>query len=245
MVKQIPNIITSLNLLCGMVAILFAISGDLITASFFVFTGIVFDFFDGLAARWLNAQSEIGLQLDSLADVITCGVAPAIVMLEMIHISISGEPMNITQSMALGGWNTIVFSYLPFTGLLIAVAAAYRLAKFNVDTRQTESFIGLPTPANAIFVLSLPLILHFQHSEAIEGIIMNKWFLVATTLVSCFIMNAEVRLFALKFKTWDFGSNKIRYLFLLLSVVAIVALQFIALPVVILLYFAMSLFSRN
>lgn len=245
MVKQIPNIITSLNLLCGMVAILFAISGDLITASFFVFTGIVFDFFDGLAARWLNAQSEIGLQLDSLADVITCGVAPAIVMLEMIHISISGEPMNITQSLALGGWNTIVFSYLPFTGLLIAVAAAYRLAKFNVDTRQTESFIGLPTPANAIFVLSLPLILHFQHSEAIEGIIMNKWFLVATTLVSCFIMNAEVRLFALKFKTWDFGSNKIRYLFLLLSVVAIVALQFIALPVVILLYFAMSLFSRN
>jgi len=245
MVKQIPNIITSLNLLCGMVAILFAISGDLITASFFVFTGIVFDFFDGLAARWLNAQSEIGLQLDSLADVVTCGVAPAIVMLEMIHISISGEPMNITQSLALGGWNTIVFSYLPFTGLLIAVAAAYRLAKFNVDTRQTESFIGLPTPANAIFVLSLPLILHFQHSEAIEGIIMNKWFLVATTLVSCFIMNAEVRLFALKFKTWDFGSNKIRYLFLLLSVVAIVALQFIALPVVILLYFAMSLFSRN
>lgn len=228
-----------------MVAILFAISGDLITASFFVFIGIVFDFFDGLAARWLNAQSEIGLQLDSLADVVTCGVAPAIVMLEMIHISISGEPMNITQSLALGGWNNIVFSYLPFTGLLIAVAAAYRLAKFNVDTRQTDSFIGLPTPASAIFVLSLPLILHFQHSEAIEGIIMNKWFLVATTLVSCFIMNAEVRLFALKFKTWDFGSNKIRYLFLLLSVAAIVVLQFIALPVIILLYFVMSLFSRN
>ncbi|KAA3622407.1 MAG: phosphatidylserine synthase [Flavobacterium sp.] len=245
MVKQIPNIITSLNLLCGMVAILFAISGDLITASFFVFSGIVFDFFDGLAARWLKAQSEIGLQLDSLADVVTCGVAPAIVMLEMIHISMSGEPMNITKSFALGGWNNIVFSYLPFTGLLIAIAAAYRLAKFNVDTRQTESFIGLPTPANAIFVLSLPLILHFQHSEAIEGVIMNKWFLVGITILSCFIMNAEVRLFALKFKTWDFGSNKIRYLFLLLSVVAIVLLQFIALPVIILLYFVMSLFSKN
>jgi CDP-diacylglycerol--serine O-phosphatidyltransferase len=245
MIRQIPNIITSLNLLCGSVAILFAISGDLITASFFVFTGIVFDFFDGLAARWLNAQSEIGLQLDSLADVVTCGVAPAMVMLEMINISMTSEPMNITRSFALGGWNASVFSYLPFIGLLIAVAAAYRLAKFNVDTRQTESFIGLPTPANAIFILSLPLILHFQHSEAIEGVIMNKWFLVGITILSCFIMNAEVRLFALKFKTWDLKSNKIRYIFLVVCLVAIVLLKFIALPVIILLYFVMSLFSKN
>lgn len=245
MIRQIPNIITSLNLLCGSVAILFAISGDLITASFFVFTGIVFDFFDGLAARWLNAQSEIGLQLDSLADVVTCGVAPAMVMLEMINISMTSEPMNITRSLALSGWNESVFSYLPFTGLLIAVAAAYRLAKFNVDTRQTESFIGLPTPANAIFILSLPLILHFQHSEAIEGVIMNKWFLVGITILSCFIMNAEVRLFALKFKTWDLKSNRIRYIFLIMCVVAIILLKFIALPVIILLYFVMSLFSKN
>ncbi|MBT8276995.1 MAG: phosphatidylserine synthase, partial [Bacteroidia bacterium] len=124
------------------------------------------------------------------------------------------------------------------------VAAAYRLAKFNVDTRQTESFIGLPTPANTIFILSFPLILHFQHTEVIESIILNTWFLVAVTVFSCFIMNAEVRLFALKFKTWDYKSNKIRYIFLALCLVAIVLLKFISLPVMILLYFVLSLFRK-
>jgi len=245
MVKQIPNIITSLNLLFGCVAILLALSGDLIAASFFVFAGIIFDFFDGLAARWLNAQSELGLQLDSLADVVTSGVAPAMVMLQMINVSVTGNPMNITEAIAIGGWNDVVFSYMPLIGLLIAVAAAYRLAKFNVDTRQSESFIGLPTPANTIFILSFPLILHFQHTEFIESIILNTWFLVAVTVFSCFIMNAEVRLFALKFKTWDYKSNKIRYVFLALCLVAIILLKFIALPVAILLYFVLSLFSKD
>ncbi|NNK54803.1 MAG: phosphatidylserine synthase [Flavobacteriaceae bacterium] len=244
MVKQIPNIITSLNLLCGCVAILLALSGDLIAAAFFILAGIIFDFFDGLAARWLNAQSELGLQLDSLADVVTSGVAPAMVMLQMINVSVTGNPMNITEAIAIGGWNEVVFSYMPLIGLLIAVAAAYRLAKFNVDTRQTESFIGLPTPANTIFILSFPLILHFQHTEVIESIILNTWFLVAVTVFSCFIMNAEVRLFALKFKTWDYKSNKIRYIFLALCLVAIVLLKFISLPVMILLYFVLSLFRK-
>ncbi|NNF31143.1 MAG: phosphatidylserine synthase [Flavobacteriaceae bacterium] len=244
MVKQIPNIITSLNLLCGCVAILLALSGDLIAAAFFILAGIIFDFFDGLAARWLNAQSELGLQLDSLADVVTSGVAPAMVMLQMINVSVTGNPMNITEAIAIGGWNEVVFSYMPLIGLLIAVAAAYRLAKFNVDTRQTESFIGLPTPANTIFILSFPLILHFQHTELIESIILNTWFLVAVTVFSCFIMNAEVRLFALKFKTWDYKSNKIRYIFLALCLVAIILLKFISLPVMILLYFVLSLFRK-
>ncbi|NNF31880.1 MAG: phosphatidylserine synthase, partial [Flavobacteriaceae bacterium] len=239
-----PNIITSLNLLCGCVAILLALSGDLIAAAFFILAGIIFDFFDGLAARWLNAQSELGLQLDSLADVVTSGVAPAMVMVQMLNVSVTGDPLNITEAIAIGGWNQVVFSYMPLIGLLIAVAAAYRLAKFNVDTRQTESFIGLPTPANTIFILSFPLILHFQHTEVIESIILNTWFLVAVTVFSCFIMNAEVRLFALKFKTWDYKSNKIRYIFLALCLVAIVLLKFISLPVMILLYFVLSLFRK-
>jgi CDP-diacylglycerol--serine O-phosphatidyltransferase len=228
------------------VAILFAVSGDLVTASFFVFTGIFFDFFDGLAARWLKAHSELGLQLDSLADVITSGVAPAVVMVQLLNLSVHGVGIQLflgdTGDM---GWYGVKFNFLPLTGLLIAVAAAYRLAKFNVDTRQTESFIGLPTPANAIMILSLPLILHFQHSDQLESIILNKWFLLGMTIFSCFIMNAEVRLFALKFKTWDFKSNRIRYIFLALSVIAIVILKFIALPVIIVLYFAMSLFRKN
>ncbi len=245
MIKQIPNIITSLNLLCGSVAILFAVSGDLVTASFFVFIGIFFDFFDGLVARWLNAQSDVGLQLDSLADVVTSGVAPAVIMVQLLSHSIHGTGIQVfleeTEAM---GWYGATFSFLPLVGLLIAVASAYRLAKFNVDTRQTESFIGLPTPANTILILSLPLILHFQGSEAIEAIILNKWFLLGLTVLSCFLLNAEIRLFALKFKTWDFKSNRLRYVFLALCIIAIIFLKFIALPVIILLYILLSLFRK-
>ncbi|MBZ0326879.1 MAG: CDP-alcohol phosphatidyltransferase family protein [Altibacter sp.] len=246
MIKQIPNIITSLNLLCGCVAILFAASGDLITASFFVFFGIFFDFFDGLAARLLKAQSTIGLEFDSLADVITSGVVPAIVMVQLIHQSTQGTNIQLfsehTESMK---WISGQFTFLPFVGLLIAVASAYRLAKFNVDTRQTDRFIGLPTPANTLLILSLPLILHFQYSEMAESIILNKWVLIGLTVASCMLLNAEIRLFALKFKTWDLKSNTVRYVFLALSLIAIVLLKFIAIPVIILLYILMSLLWKE
>ncbi|WP_100801950.1 phosphatidylcholine/phosphatidylserine synthase [Ulvibacter sp. MAR_2010_11] len=246
MIKQIPNIITSLNLLCGCVAILFAVSGDLITTSIFVFSGIFFDFFDGLAARLLKAQSALGLQLDSLADMITSGVAPAVVMLQMLSLASTGTYIELysenTESMA---WIAANFSLLPFTGLLIAVASGYRLAKFNIDTRQTNSFIGLPTPANAMLILSLPLILQYQNSELVESIVLNKWILIGLTVVSCILLNIEVSLFSLKFKTWDFKSNAIRYVFLLISVVCIVLLKFIAIPALLLLYILMSLFWKN
>lgn len=245
MIKQVPNIITSLNLLCGCVAILFAVSGDLITASLFVFFGIFFDFFDGLAARLLKAHSEIGLQLDSLADMVTSGVAPAIVMVQLLHESYFGGPIVLSELFSPEGWNVGLSHYFPFVGLLIAVASAYRLAKFNVDTRQTSSFIGLPTPANTILILSLPLILHFQYAEWLADIILNKWFLIGVTLLSCVLLNAEVPLFALKFKTWDFKSNALRYVFLLLSVVLIVFLHFLAIPLIILSYILLSLFWRE
>ena len=242
MIKQIPNIITSLNLLCGCVAIFFAVSGDLITASFFVFFGIFFDFFDGLAARLLKAHSAIGLEFDSLADMITSGVVPAIVMVQLMSQATQGTGIQLFAEDAEGmGWISGQFSLLPFIGLLIAVASGYRLAKFNVDTRQTDSFIGLPTPANTLLILSLPLILHFQYSELAESIILNKWVLIGLTLVSCALLNAELRLFALKFKTWDIKSNSIRYIFLILCLVAIVLLKFIAIPAIILLYILMSL----
>lgn len=245
MIKQLPNVITSLNLLCGCTAILFAVSGDLITASFFVFFGIFFDFFDGLAARLLNAQSDVGLELDSLADMVTSGVAPAIVMVQLLSEAFFGSPINLSETFSNTGWNTGFANYLPFIGLLIAVASAYRLAKFNVDTRQTDSFIGLPVPANTLLVLSLPLILHFQYSEWVEGIILNKWFLIGLTIVSSLLLNAEIQLFALKFKTWDFKSNAIRYVFLIFCVVLLVLLKFMAIPIIIFLYIVMSLFFRE
>jgi CDP-diacylglycerol--serine O-phosphatidyltransferase len=245
MIKQIPNIITSLNLLCGCVAVLFAVSGDLISASFFVFFGIFFDFFDGLAARLLNAHSDVGLEFDSLADMITSGVAPAIVMVQLLSEAFFGSPLNITETFSADGWNTGMTNYLPLIGLVIAIASGYRLAKFNVDTRQTTSFIGLPTPANALLILSLPLILHFQSSDWIEEVILNKWFLIGLTLVSSMLLNVELPLFGLKFKTWDFKSNAIRYVFLVVCAVLLVLLKFIAIPLIILIYILLSLFWKD
>ena len=245
MTKHIPNLITSLNLLCGCVAIFFAVSGDLITASYFVFSGIFFDFFDGLAARLLNAHSEVGLQLDSLADMVTSGVAPAVVMVQLFSESLFGGTMDVVALFSADGWNAGWKNYLPFFGLLIAVASAYRLAKFNVDTRQTTSFIGLPTPANTLLILSVPLILQLQPSNLAETVLLNPWFLAGLTVLSCMLLNAELPLFALKFKTWDFKRNALRYLFLGICVVIIILFKFIAIPVLLIIYILLSLFWRE
>ena len=244
MIKQIPNIITSLNLLCGCVAIMFAVSGDLVSASFFAFAGIFLDFFDGLAARVLNAQSQVGLQLDSLADVVTSGVLPGIVMVQLLSEALTGTSLDISVIFSDTANNTSIESYLPFIGLLIAVASGYRLAKFNVDTRQTASFIGLPVPANTLLILSLPLIISFQASKQITEVILTPWFLIIITLVSCVLLNAEIPLFGLKFKTWNFKDNAVRYLFLIASILLLVVLKFIAIPIIIFLYILVSLFWK-
>ncbi|MDA9283778.1 CDP-alcohol phosphatidyltransferase family protein [Flavobacteriaceae bacterium] len=242
--KQIPNIITSLNLLCGCVAIMFAVSGDLVSASFFAFAGIFLDFFDGLAARVLNAQSQVGLQLDSLADVVTSGVLPGIVMVQLLSEALTGTSLDISTIFSSTSNNTSIESYLPFIGLLIAVASGYRLAKFNVDIRQTTSFIGLPVPANTLLILSLPLIISFQASQQIAEVILTPWFLIIITLVSCVLLNAEIPLFGLKFKTWNFKDNAVRYLFLISSILLLVVLKFIAIPIIIFLYILVSLFWK-
>ncbi|MDC8006315.1 CDP-alcohol phosphatidyltransferase family protein [Aureisphaera galaxeae] len=239
MLKQIPNVITSLNLLSGSVAVMFALSGDLVSAAFFAFAGIFFDFFDGLAARLLKAESAVGLELDSLADMVTSGLVPGVIMVQMISKAVSGDYFVITEIFADNAWNN-AGSYIPLVGLLITVASAYRLAKFNVDTRQTLGFIGLPTPANTLLILSLPLILHFQYSDALKDLILNKWVLVGLTVLSSILLNAEIRLFGLKFKNWDFKSNAKRYIFLLISLILLIVFQFLAIPMVILIYIVMS-----
>jgi len=148
MKKHIPNIITLFNLSSGLIALFFVFQKQWMLAASFVLLGILFDFFDGLAARSLNVSSEVGLQLDSLADMITSGVVPAFAMFFMLQDSLHIDLMHsfVFDSIHL----------LPFIGFLIALGSAYRLAKFNVDTRQTSSFIGLPTPANTLFIMSLP-----------------------------------------------------------------------------------------
>ncbi|MFD0864125.1 CDP-alcohol phosphatidyltransferase family protein [Sungkyunkwania multivorans] len=246
MKKHIPNLITLLNLFCGCIAVVFAASDELIIAAFFVFLGIFFDFFDGLAARKLKVQSELGLQLDSLADMVTSGLVPGLVMFQLLSSVEGVVGLSIVNSVGeFTQWRGFKVGLLPFIGFLITLASAYRLANFNIDERQTTSFIGLPTPANALLVLSLPLILEFQSNDLFRDIILNKWFLIGMTLLSSFLLNANLPLFALKFKTWGFKENAIRYIFLIACVLLLALLQFVAIPLIILLYVLMSLFDKT
>ncbi|GIM60140.1 phosphatidylserine synthase [Capnocytophaga canis] len=234
MKKHIPNLITLLNLLCGSIAVIYVVKGNFAMTGLFVSLGIFFDFFDGFFARLLNVKSELGLQLDSLADMVTAGVVPGIVMFQLIAKS---DFVNENK--------TLLTDILPYFGLLITLASAYRLAKFNIDTRQATGFIGLPTPANALFILSLPVILQFQPADFFEIILQNTWFLVCITLLSSYMLNAEIPLFALKFKDFSFKNNKIKYIFLGICVLSLVILQFVAIPLIIVAYVFISLLQKR
>ncbi len=240
--KHIPNLITLLNLFCGSIAVLYAVQDNLFAAAIFVMMGIVFDFFDGFAARLLNVKSELGLQLDSLADMITSGLVPGIVLFKLFEKAT--QKFSYTTDFFNGGWNTEAFVWLPLIGLLVTLASCYRLAKFNIDTRQTDSFIGLPTPANTLLILSLPLILMTNDTEWLHNLILNKWFLISITVLSCYLLNAEIPLFSLKMKTYGFAANSVKYIFLILTVILIATLHFLAIPLVILLYILLSVITN-
>ncbi|HSM64136.1 MAG TPA: CDP-alcohol phosphatidyltransferase family protein [Gillisia sp.] len=239
--RHVPNFITILNLLCGSLATIFAVQGNLIMAAFFVALGIFFDFYDGLAARALNVKSEIGLQLDSLADMITSGLVPGIVMYQLLVRALPGTSKTVSTWTDSGSWWEWDFPTLALGGLFIAAASGYRLAKFNIDDRQTDSFIGLPTPANALLILSLPLILAFQPNPWAVELILNEWFLIGLTIVSCYMLNAEIPLFALKFTDLSFKVNKLRYFFLGFCLLMLILLQFIAIPLIIISYVILSI----
>lgn len=238
MKRHIPNILTLLNLFCGCIGVIYAVNGNFVAAACFVFLGIFFDFFDGFAARQLKVQSELGLQLDSLADMVTSGLVPGIVMYKLLELVELDWGVNDTSDILFG---VSVFSSL---GLLITLASAYRLANFNIDTEQQSYFKGLPTPANALFILSLPLIIEFQNNDAINAIILNQWFLIVVTLLSAYLLNSGIKLFALKFKDYSFKGNVTRYVFILLCIVLLVVLQFAAIPLLIVLYIAMSVLDN-
>lgn len=241
----IPNFITLLNLLCGSIAVIFAVNSHFIFAAFFVFLGVFFDFFDGLLARKLKVQSELGLQLDSLADMVTSGLVPGIVLFKLLELATNSKAVTpINEWSETMQWTGYKLNLLPFIGLFVTLASAYRLARFNIDQEQQNYFKGLPTPANALLILSLPLILEFQNNDVINAIILNPWFLVILTIVSCYILNASIKLFALKFKNWSFKPNAVRYIFIILTLVLIVVLHFAAIPVIILLYIFLSLFNN-
>ena len=242
MKKHIPNLITLLNLFCGSIAVIFAVEDNLFMAAVFVILGIVFDFFDGFAARILDVKSELGLQLDSLADMVTSGVVPGIVLFKLFERTAGSFPCALDFS--LTEWNDGTTSFLPLIGLLVTLASCYRLANFNIDTRQTDSFIGLPVPANTLFILSLPLILLTNDALWLNEFILNKWFLIGLTLFSCYMLNAEIPLFSLKMKTYGFKENALKYTFLIISIVMLVLLQFIAIPLIIVIYVLLSVFMN-
>jgi CDP-diacylglycerol--serine O-phosphatidyltransferase len=222
--KYIPNAITLLNLSCGCVALVFISESDFLSAFLFVCLGIFFDFFDGFFARLFNVASPLGLQLDSLADMVTSGLVPGYAMFLLLSNSEAG--------------NVVFF---PFLGFIVTLGACYRLANFNIDTRQSNSFIGLPTPANALFVLSLPLILARGQFQYVTMLLESSWFLLFLVVLSAFMMNAEIRLFSLKFKTLRVKDNLLQFVFLLISCLLIFLFHFLGVALAILFYVVLSI----
>jgi len=232
--KHIPNILTLLNLFCGCIAIVFISLDQFENAFLLVSLGIFFDFFDGFFARKFGVSGPLGVQLDSLADMVTSGVAPGFVMYHLL--SLDGGFMKVVNDFSI-----FQFSFL---GFIITLGACYRLANFNIDTRQSDSFIGLPTPANALFIMSLPLVIaDYQNSEIIS-LLSNKWVLIAITLLSAYVMNAEIPLFSLKIKNFSFQKYKLQIGFLVASVIMIVALKFLAIPLIIITYVLLSVVNN-
>ena len=224
---QIPNLFTMLNLFCGCVALVMAIDLKFDMAFYFVCLGIFFDFFDGFFARKFGVAGPLGVQLDSLADMVTSGVVPGFVMLCL-----------------LSNKNYSTFNYLPYVGFIITLGACYRLAKFNIDERQSDSFIGLPTPANALFITSLPLIIVNFTDTIVAEYLCNNWVLLTITFLSTYIMNAEIPLFSLKIKDFSFAKYKLQIFFLAISVLMLIFLQILAVPLIIIIYVLLSVFNN-
>lgn len=236
--SQIPNIITLLNLFSGCIALVFAFQHEFELAFYFVSLGIFFDFFDGFFARMFKVQSELGLQLDSLADMVTSGVVPGVVMFQLL-LSSFGEKSVIN----VHSWDNSVM-ILPFLGFIITLGSCYRLANFNIDTRQTDSFIGLPTPANALFILSLPLVIQYSDIDFVTTSLQSAPVLLGITALSAFMLNAEIPLFALKIKDFSFQKNILQIVFLAISVILLLLLKYLAIPVVIVFYVLLSVFNN-
>jgi CDP-diacylglycerol---serine O-phosphatidyltransferase len=233
MKKHIPNFITCLNLFTGCVAIYIAFQGNLVFAAYLVGLAAVFDFLDGMVARLLHAYSEIGKQLDSLADMVSFGVLPGIIMFQLMRKSAMADPNT----------SLLQAEVFPFLAFIIIIFSALRLAKFNIDTRQTTLFIGLPTPANTLFIASLPLILATDQFN-LSQYFMNQYVLLGLTLFLSYLLVAEIPLFALKFKNLAWKDNATRFIFLLIAIPLLFLLKFAAIPMIIVLYVLLSFFAQ-
>lgn len=223
-IQNIPNALTCGNIVCGCIGIIQIFKGDLALASYFVFIGALFDFVDGMAARALNVKSNIGKDLDSLADMTTFGVLPGLMMYYVINVSTEND-------------------LLPFVGILLPVFSAIRLAKFNNDPRQSSDFFGLPTPANALFFISVPLIILFDKS-GLKPYFMNANILIALIGVFSFLMVSEIKLFSLKIKSLNIKDNLWVVLLIVGANLLFYFLFFTAIPFIIVLYIILSLIKN-
>ena len=252
--KQIPNLFTLINLFLGATAIILILqTGQAIAfinnegytmvdlpekitwGALLIFCAAIVDFLDGFVARLLKATSPMGKQLDSLSDVVSFGVAPALIIYQLLRISYAQEENGLDISIAF---------LLP--ALIFACAAAWRLAKFNLDESQQYSFKGLPTPAAGLFVASLPLILHFPSAAVnITDYIINKWVLYLIIILLSFLMVSNLPLMSLKFKDFGLKNNLPKYLMVIIGVVAAIFLQWIAVPILLVTYVIVSLLLKN
>ena len=237
MIKHIPNLFTLLNLLCGCIATVLLLENEIniYLATLIIFTGIVFDFLDGFFARKLNIQSKLGLELDSLADLITSGLVPGIIIFRLFKI-----PNDLTFSIISNDW----FAYFAF---IITISSAYRLAKFNIQKNSKNFFIGLPVPANTILILSLLLIFHTSNHQYVIDIITNDFLLIAVVLVSSFLMNSNYKFISLKFDDYNFNKlNNSRYFVIVISFTLFFTMSYTSIPVIFLIYFLTSFLAfRN
>ena len=231
--RHIPNFLTCLNLLSGCLALVFVFKGDIPAFSLCVGASLVFDFLDGFAARMLNANSVIGKELDSLADMVTFGVVPGAIL---YHLFIISPPF----SLASGTETFKLLGYFPF---IVTVFSALRLAKFNTDTRQSVSFLGMPTPAVTIFITGLALNLEYDRFN-ITPYLLNSYVIAGISMILSFLLVSEIPLFAMKFRSFDWSRNKPQYLMLGISIILLAALQYAAIPLLIVFYLILSLINN-
>lgn len=239
--RALPSFVTSLGLLAGCLSVLYASSGDLFIAGILILVASLLDFADGLLARLLHSISEFGKQLDSLADAVSFGVAPAMILNALMKMSLSGNGEASISASGFSDGTTLVLSASPF---LIAVFSALRLARFNLDKDQSHGFKGLATPANAIGIAGLGFMAEngrFMLSGAQPG---NPWFYLAFSIVSCALLVSNIRMFSLKFKSYGLRENAIRYVFLAIAAIMVVAMGLQGLTWIILLYVAISLLDH-
>lgn len=253
----LANLFTASNLISGIFAILFALMGRLDLAPYAIFAGALFDFLDGFVARLFKTTGELGKQLDSLADMITFGVAPGVMML--VVLTVDPNSLNDLNDVAkikegVDDWFVGLFNgefdLIPLAGLIIPFFSLFRLAKFNIDTRQSESFIGLPTPANTLFFTTFPLVLTsmIHNSEPVGEVylvLFNTYFLIALMTLMGLLMVSEIPLFSLKVKHFKLKGNEIRFSFLLISLIFILVFKVWSIALIVFLYLVFSIIENS